>query len=72
MVKNVHQYYVYISTHQKNGTLYIGMTNDLEQRIIEHREKIIKGFTKKYGLNKLIYLEEFQNVNNAILREKRI
>ena len=48
------------------------MTNDLERRIFEHEEKTIKGFIKKYGLNKLIYLEEFQNVNNAILREKRI
>ncbi|WP_422861038.1 GIY-YIG nuclease family protein [Flagellimonas sp. S174] len=72
MIKNVHQYYVYILTNKKNGTLYIGMTNDLERRILEHKSKLVDGFTKKYGLNKLVYFEAYQYVNDAILREKRI
>ena len=72
MIKNVHQYYIYILTNHKNGTLYIGMSNDLERRVFEHKNKLIKGFTKKYGLNRLVYFEIYQYVNDAILREKRI
>ncbi|HMB99429.1 MAG TPA: GIY-YIG nuclease family protein [Flavobacteriaceae bacterium] len=69
---NHHQYYVYILTNKKNGTLYIGMTNDLERRMFEHKHKIIEGFTKKYGLDRLIYFEQFQYVNDAIKREKQL
>ncbi|GAB4507124.1 MAG: GIY-YIG nuclease family protein [Allomuricauda sp.] len=72
MVKNFHQYYVYILTNKRNGTLYIGMTNSLERRILEHKEETIKGFTKKYGLKTLVYFERHQNVNDAITREKRL
>ncbi|UOY07430.1 GIY-YIG nuclease family protein [Muricauda sp. SCSIO 64092] len=72
MIKNVHQYYIYILTNHKNGTLYIGMSNDLERRVFEHKNKLIEGFTKKYGLNRLVYFEVYQYVNDAILREKRI
>lgn len=72
MVKNVHQYYVYILTNKRNGTLYIGMTNNLERRILEHKSRTIVGFTKKYGLDTLIYFEAYQYVNDAILREKRL
>ncbi|MER3373442.1 MAG: GIY-YIG nuclease family protein [Allomuricauda sp.] len=72
MVKNVHQYYVYILTNKRNGTLYIGMTNNLERRILEHKSGTIEGFTKKYGLDTLIYFETYQYVNDAILREKRL
>lgn len=72
MIKNVHQYYVYILTNQKNGTLYVGITNDLERRVYEHKEKIIEGFTKKYGIQKLVYFEVYQFANDAILREKRL
>jgi len=72
MFKTIHQYYVYILTNKKNGTLYIGMSNDLERRIFEHKKKLIAGFTKKYGLNKLVYFEQYQYVNDAILREKRL
>ena len=67
-----HHYYVYILTNQRNGTLYIGVTNSLMRRIAEHKKGIIKGFTKKYELNKLIYYEHYDYVNNAITREKRI
>jgi len=69
-MKNIHQYYVYIITNRKDGVLYIGMTNDLQRRITEHRGKLIRGFSLKYNLNKLNYFEEFQDVNEAILREK--
>ncbi|WP_109097194.1 GIY-YIG nuclease family protein [Aquimarina sp. AU58] len=72
MLKPRHQYAVYILTNKKNGTLYIGMTNNLERRVFEHRSKYVDGFTKKYDLNKLIYFEIYQYVNDAIEREKRL
>jgi len=72
MKKNNYQFYVYILSNKKNGTLYIGMTNDLERRLFEHKNKIIEGFTKRYGLDKLIYFEQFQFVNDAIKREKQL
>lgn len=72
MKKNNYQFYVYILSNKKNGTLYIGMTNDLETRLFEHKNKIIEGFTKRYGLDKLIYFEQFQFVNDAIKREKQL
>nr|WP_313789965.1 GIY-YIG nuclease family protein [uncultured Allomuricauda sp.] len=72
MVKNVHQYYVYILANKKNGTLYIGISNDLERRIAEHKNKQVNGFTKKYSLHQLVYFETYQYINDAILREKRL
>ena len=72
MCKNIHQYYIYILSNKKNGTLYIGVTNDLERRMFEHKKKLVDGFTKKYGLNKLMYFESFQYVNDAIKREKNM
>ena len=72
MFKTVHQYYLYILTNKKNGTLYVGVTNNLERRMFEHKHKLVEGFTKKYGLNRLIYFEVFQYVNDAIKREKNI
>lgn len=65
-------YYVYILTNNKNGTLYIGVTNNLKRRVFEHKEKNIKGFTEKYNLDKLVYYESFENINEAIFREKNI
>jgi len=56
----------------KNGTLYIGMTNDLERRMFEHKNKLYEGFTKKYSLHILVYFEQFQYVNDAIKREKQL
>ena len=56
----------------KNGTVYIGMTNDLERRMFEHKNKLYEGFTKKYGLHILVYFEQFQYVNDAIKREKQL
>ena len=71
-MKTVHQYYVYLLASQRNGTLYIGMTNDLQRRIYEHKMGSKKGFTYKYGVNKLVYFEIFKNVDEAILREKQL
>jgi len=61
--------YVYIMS-SNSGTLYIGVTNDLERRVSEHKLEIIPGFTKKYGCKKLVYYENFSNINDAIAREK--
>ena len=63
---------MYILTNKKNGTLYIGMTNDLERRMFEHKNKLVEGFTKRYGLYKLVYFEQFQYVDDAIKREKQL
>jgi putative endonuclease len=72
MYKTGHQYYIYILASQKNGTLYIGVTNDIERRVLEHKQKINEGFTSKYDVNRLVYFESFQYINDAILREKRL
>ena len=68
----LHNYYIYILTNWNNKVLYIGMTNDLERRIYEHKNKLVEGFTKKYNLNKLVYYEYTNDVNSAIQREKEI
>lgn len=65
-------YYVYIVTNKNNTVVYTGVTNDLERRIYEHKQKIIKGFTAKYNLNKLVYFEQTENIESAILFEKKI
>ena len=65
-------HYVYIVTSGPSGTLYTGMTNDLGRRIREHREGLVPGFTKKYGVKRLVYFEEFATAADAIHREKRI
>lgn len=59
-------------TNKINTVLYIGVTNNLERRIYEHKFKLIEGFTKNYNVNKLVYYEIFEDVNEAILREKQI
>ena len=65
-------YYIYIMTNKNNNVMYIGVTNDLERRIREHRSGLCDGFTKKYCINKLIYTEEYSDVNEAIAREKQL
>jgi len=65
-------YYVYILTNKPNGTLYVGFSSDLARRAYEHREGIIPGFTKKYGLKTLVYFETFDDVNTALQREKSL
>ena len=65
-------YYVYILTNRHNTTLYIGVTNNLERRIFEHKNGLIQGFSRKYKLKKLIYFEECDDINSAIAREKQL
>ena len=65
-------YYVYILASQRNGTLYIGVTNDLARRTFEHDQGTIKGFTTTYGVKLLVYYETFGDINAAIGREKRL
>ncbi len=59
-------------TNKENGTLYTGVTADLGRRVYEHKNKLIDGFTKKYELEKLVYYEVFDNIEQAITREKQI
>ena len=65
-------YYVYILTNIRNNVLYVGVTNDLERRVYEHKNKLVEGFTKKYNVNKLVYFEQTSDVNSAIAREKQL
>ncbi|MBU6299124.1 MAG: GIY-YIG nuclease family protein, partial [Alphaproteobacteria bacterium] len=58
-------YYVYILASKRNGTLYIGVTNDLARRVWEHREGLAPGFTKKYSVKTLVYYETFDDINAA-------
>ncbi len=66
------EYYVYILASQRNGTLYIGMTNDLLRRVKEHKEDIQEGFTKKYQVHQLVYYESTNDPTIAINREKQL
>ena len=66
------QYYVYIMTNNRNTVLYVGVTNDLVKRVYVHKEKLVEGFTKKYNITKLVYYEVFEDIENAILREKQV
>ena len=65
-------YYVYILASRIGGTLYIGVTGDLVRRVYEHRVKVVKGFTERYGVSRLVYFEQFGDVRAAIQREKQL
>ena len=65
-------YYVYLLTNCNNKVMYVGVTNDLERRLYEHKNKLIKGFTEKYNVNKLVYYEQSNDVQAAIAREKEL
>ena len=65
-------YYVYILTNVYNKVLYTGVTNDLKRRCYEHKQKMVKGFTQKYNVDKLVYFEKFDFIDLAISREKQI
>ena len=67
-----HLYYVYILASRRNGTLYIGVTNDLLRRTWEHKSDLVEGFTKKYGVHILVWYELHEDINAAIAREKRM
>jgi putative endonuclease len=66
------QYYVYILANRTNVALYIGVTNDLKRRVYEHKQKLVKGFSEKYGIDKLVYYEILDDPENAIIREKHL
>ena len=63
-------YYTYILTNITNKVMYIGVTNDLQRRLYEHKNELIDGFTKRYHVHKLVYFESYENVKDAIYREK--
>ena len=65
-------YYVYILSNKSHSVLYVGMTNNLERRLYEHKQKLVKGFSSKYNCTKLVYFESSTNVNAIIAREKEI
>ena len=65
-------YYVYIMASKRNGTLYVGVTSNLERRVYEHKEGMVDGFSNKYGVDKLVHYERFGRVEDAIAREKCI
>ena len=64
--------WIYIVTNHPNGTLYTGVTSNLSRRIFEHREGLIDGFRKQYGLKRLVYYEQYEDIRQAIQREKNI
>ena len=65
-------YYVYLLTNWNNKVMYVGVTNNLERRMYEHKHKLVEGFTQKYNVDKLVYFEETRDVNVALEREKEI
>ena len=69
---NTKQYYVYILTNSRHTVLYTGVTNDLQRRVWEHKNKTGSGFTKRYNVGKLVYYETGDDINIAIAREKQI
>ena len=68
----LNDYYVYILASDRNGTLYIGVTNNIFRRVNEHKNKDIKGFTEKYNIDQLVYYEKYEDINEAIIQEKRL
>ena len=68
----MNQYYIYILSNKRNGTLYIGITNNLVKRVWEHKSKISEGFTNKYDVSNLVFFEETSDINSAIRREKQL
>ena len=64
--------WVYFMSNERNGILYVGVTSNLIRRAFEHRESLVKGFTKQYGLKRLVYFEHFEDIRDAIQRETRI
>jgi putative endonuclease len=69
---NEKNYYVYILASKRNGTLYIGVTSNLIERVWEHKNNVVDGFTKKYSVHILVYFEQTENVQSALLREKQL
>jgi putative endonuclease len=70
--KLISRYFVYILASQRNGTLYVGVTNDLVRRMAEHKGKLVPGFTQKYGVDQLVYFEEYASILEARARERSL
>jgi putative endonuclease len=66
------QFFIYILTNKRHTVLYVGVTNDLKKRVYQHRNKLVRGFTSRYNVDKLVYYEVFEDAYNAISREKQI
>jgi len=64
--------YVYLLTNISNSVIYTGVTSNLQQRVYEHKHNLVKGFTEKYNVHKLVYYEMFNSIEEAIIREKQI
>jgi putative endonuclease len=65
-------FFVYILASGRNGTLYVGVTSNLRQRVCQHKEKVFGGFTGKYGVDRLVWFEDFPDAESAIVREKQL
>ncbi len=65
-------YYVYMLASKRNGTLYIGVTNNLNRRVYEHKQKVSEGFTKKYAVTILVWYETTENIESALMKEKQL
>jgi putative endonuclease len=63
---------IYILCNKRNGTLYVGFTNNLQRRMLEHKTAVVESFTKRYGLTQLVYVESYKYVNDALRREKQL
>jgi len=70
--RTVRKFYIYMLASHRNGTLYIGMTNDLLRRVSEHKSGLVEGFTKKYGVQMLVWCEVAESASSAIQREKQL
>jgi putative endonuclease len=68
----MNSYYIYILASERNGTLYVGVTNDLLRRVYEHKNDFVKGFTSKYGVHTLVFYEQCESHESAVAREKQI
>jgi len=66
------QYFIYILASKRNGTLYIGVTNNLLKKVHQHKNDVSEGFTRKYGVHNLVYFETYKDIRDAITREKRM
>ncbi|MBQ6710462.1 MAG: GIY-YIG nuclease family protein [Bacteroidales bacterium] len=68
----MNKYFIYIMSNTSNSTIYVGVTNNIERRVIEHRTYDSKSFTSRYNCHKLVYYEEYGSIDEAIVREKQI
>jgi putative endonuclease len=72
VIRAMREYHVYILANSKRGTIYIGVSGDLERRMAEHRSKVVESFTRRYGVTRLVHVETFMHPEDAIRREKRL